>query len=86
MSDLTDPARLLAAVEAILNTAPAECWRNVACAACNARRQEVCCGPDGPARRPHAARTRAGTALHGHLWLLAHHPAAVLGADWTEDA
>lgn len=81
-----DPARLLAAVATILDTAPVECWRYVPCGTCSACRQEVCCAWDGLARRPHVARERAGIALHGHLWLLDHYPADVLGADWTEDA
>ncbi len=90
MSDLTeipDPARLLAAVETVLAAAPRDRWRYVPCGTCNAGRGEGCMAWDGPARGgPHAARRRAGSALASTLWLLAHHPADILGADWTEDA
>ncbi|UIU47083.1 hypothetical protein [Microcystis phage MinS1] len=51
---------------------PVEWWRFVPCGTCNTRTSTPCQATDGPARRPHAARTRAARQLHATLWLLTH--------------
>lgn len=55
----------------------------VPCPVCHASRQQPCHGGrrvQSIGDRAHAARQRAGSALHATLWLLVHHPQGVIGA------
>ena len=73
-------SRVAVAVDAMFEHIPNDWWQFVPCATCNAPRQQPCMAWDMAARKPHAARVRAGQSLHGTLWLLDNGYAAdVLG-------